>query len=46
MPIYENLGITLICTYEKSDSGKIDTVLERKLNKQFIKENQINYKED
>lgn len=46
MPIYENLGITLICTYEKSDSGKIDTVLERKLNKQFIKENQINYRED
>lgn len=46
MPIYEKLGITLICTYEKSDSGKIDAVLERKLNKQFIKENQINYKEE
>lgn len=45
MPIYKNLEITLICTYEKSDMGKIDTVLERKLNKKFIKENQINYEE-
>lgn len=46
MPIYEDLKITLVCTYEKSDSGKIDSVLERKLNKNFIKENEINYKED
>lgn len=45
MPIYEKLGITLICTYEKSDSGKIDTVLDRKLNKNNIKEGQINFKE-
>lgn len=45
MPIYEKLGITLICTYEKTDMGKIDTVLDRKLNKDFIKINHINYEE-
>lgn len=45
MPIYENLGITLICTYEKNDMGKIDTVLDRKLNKQFIEENRINFED-
>ena len=45
MPIYRDLGVTLICTYEKSDSGKIDSVLDRKLNDKFIKENQINYEE-
>ncbi|MEA4821323.1 MAG: hypothetical protein VB122_03665 [Erysipelotrichales bacterium] len=45
MPIYEKLGITLICTYEKTDTGRIDTVLDRKLNKQFIKEEAINYEE-
>lgn len=45
MPIYKKLGITLICTYEKSDSGKIDSVLDRKLNKAFIKEGQINFEE-
>lgn len=47
MPIYERLckedGITLICTYEKTDSGKIDSVLERKLKKSNIKEGEINY---
>ena len=43
MPIYENLGITLICTNEQTDSGKIDSVLERKLNKNFIKEGKINF---
>ena len=46
MPIYRNLGITLVCTYEKTDMGKIDTVLDRKLNKLFIKLNQINYEEN
>ena len=46
MPLYEKLNITLICTYEKTDSGKIDSVLERKLNKKFIKENEINWKEE
>ncbi|MDE7084567.1 MAG: hypothetical protein K2O81_04935, partial [Clostridia bacterium] len=45
MPIYRKLGITLICTYEKTDMGKIDTVLDRKLNKQFINENQVNYED-
>lgn len=45
MPIYEKLGITLVCTYEKTDMGRIDTVLERKLNKQFIQEGEINYEE-
>lgn len=46
MPIYQKLGITLVCTYEKSDMGKIDTVLNRKLNKAFIKESQINFEEN
>lgn len=45
MPIYKKLGITLICTYEKTDMGKIDTVLDRKLNKDFIKINHINYED-
>lgn len=46
MPIYKDLKITLICTYEKTDMGKIDTVLDRKLNKNFIKKDEINYEED
>lgn len=45
MPIYEKLKITLICTYEKTDMGKIDTVLDRKLNKNFIQINHINYED-
>lgn len=45
MPIYKDLGITLICTYEKTDMGKIDSVLDRKLDKKFIKINQINFEE-
>lgn len=45
MPIYEKLGITLICTYEKSDAGNIDAILERKLNKNFIEENKVNFEE-
>ena len=45
MPIYKKLGITLICTYEKNDISKIDTVLDRKLNKNFIVENQVNYED-
>ncbi len=45
MPIYKNLGVTLICTYEKTDMGKIDTVLDRKLNRNFIKESEINFEE-
>lgn len=43
MPIYEKLGITLICTNEKNDMADIDTVLDRKLNKDFIKEHEINF---
>lgn len=45
MPIYRKLGITLICTYEKTDTGKIDSVLERKLNKTFIRKGEINNEE-
>ena len=45
MPIYKNLEITLVCTYEKTDTGKIDSVLDRKLNKDFIKENKINFED-
>lgn len=45
MPIYRELGITLICTYEKTDMGEIDTTLERKLNKAFITPNTINWEE-
>ena len=45
MPIYNKLGITLICTYEKTDMGKIDSILDRKLNPKFIEENKINFEE-
>ncbi|MBE6581285.1 MAG: hypothetical protein E7650_06705 [Ruminococcaceae bacterium] len=44
MPIYEKLGITLICTYEKNDTNDIEATLDRKLNKENIDENTINYK--
>lgn len=43
-PIYEELGITLICTYEKTDTGDIDAALDRKLRKDNITENEINHK--
>lgn len=43
--IYKNLGITLICTYEKTDIKDIEATLDRKLNKKFIKENEINFEE-
>ena len=46
LPIYKKLGITLICTYEKSDAKNINAALRRKLNKQNIKENQINFLEE
>lgn len=45
LPIYKKLGITLVCTYEKTDMGKIDTVLDRKLNKSFIHIHEINGEE-
>lgn len=41
--IYKKLNVTLVCTHEKTDMGKIDAVLDRKLKKDFIKINQINY---
>ena len=44
LPIYEKLGITLVCTYERTDTGDIDATLDRKLNKKNIAENEINYK--
>ena len=44
MPIYEKLGITLICTYERTDTGDIDATLDRKLKKDNIDENTINFK--
>ena len=43
LPIYEKLGVTLICTYEKTDTADIEAVLDRKLNKNYIKENTINF---
>ena len=46
LPIYRQLGITLVCTYEKTDMGNIDAVLERKLNPKFINENEINPPEE
>ena len=44
MPIYEQLGVTLVCTYERSDTGDIEAALDRKLNKNNIDENTINFK--
>lgn len=44
LPIYEKLGITLVCTYEKTDTGDIDATLDRKLNKENIDEGIINFK--
>ncbi len=46
LPIYENLGITLICTYEKTDTADIDTTLDRKLRKDFIEEGKINFSDE
>lgn len=45
LPIYEKLGITLICTHETIDTNDIEAALDRKLNKSFIKENKINFEE-
>lgn len=49
LKIYKELcakkKITLICTYEKTDIGKIDTVLNRKLTKEYIKIHEINGEE-
>lgn len=42
---YKEMKITLICTNEKTDAKDIDTSLQRKLKKEFIKENEINFDE-
>ena len=42
MPIYEKLGVTLVCTYEKTDTSDIEATLDRKLKKENIIENKIN----
>ncbi len=42
MPIYKELGITLVNIYENVDAKNIHSVLNRKLKKSFIKENEIN----
>lgn len=39
------MKITLICTNEKTDAKDIDASLQRKLKKDFIKENEINFDE-
>ncbi len=43
LPIYKELGITLICTHEIPDANNMEAALDRKLNKAYIKENQINF---
>ena len=45
LPIYKKLGITLVCTYEKTDTKDIESTLDRKLKKENIKENQINFEQ-
>lgn len=45
MPIYKSKKITLVCTLEKTDMGRIDTVLDRKLDKENIEAGKINYEE-
>ena len=44
MKIYEELKITLICIYEKTDMDKIDSVLDRRLNRDNITPHTINPK--
>ena len=43
MQKYRELGITLVCTFEKTDMGRIDSVLDRKLKPANIREGQINF---
>ena len=45
LSIYKKLKITLICTNENSDAKDIERALNRKLNKNFIKEKEINFDE-
>ena len=39
---YTKLHLTVVCTYENEDSADIETTLNQKLNKRFIKEGKIN----
>jgi hypothetical protein len=43
MQIYKSRRVTLICTYEKTDAYNIAAVLDRKLMKEWIRENEINF---
>ena len=45
LPIYKKLGVTLICTYEQTDIKNIDSILDRKPNKEYIQEGKINYEQ-
>ena len=44
IPLYENAGITLICTYESSDAKDIESALDKKLS--TYKKGQINFLEN
>lgn len=46
LPIYKQLGITLICVYEKVDSNEIEATLDRKLSIENIEEGKINFLSD
>ncbi len=46
MKFYREKHITLICMYPKTDSKNLNFALQRKLNKERIQENQINYYEE
>lgn len=46
MPLYKEKRITLICMYAKTDLKNLIFALKTKLNKNKIKENEINYQED
>lgn len=43
MDIYKKAKVTLICTHEKVDTKDMEATLDRKLNKHYIKENEINF---
>lgn len=45
MKFYREKHITLICMYPKTDSKNLNFALQMKLNKEKIKENEINYEE-
>ena len=43
MKIYKEKGITLVCTHENTDTSNPDAALDRKLNKNNITENAVNF---